>query len=65
MNSFIIELDKNCEIYYRYGNYSPAVSMKGAIIAHYGADDAYVHFKLKDNRMLIISLSHIVGIHYE
>lgn len=65
MKSFLIELDKNCEIYYRYGSNSPAVSMKGAIIAHYSTDDAYVHFKLKDNRLIIISLSHIVAIIYE
>ncbi|SEN88066.1 hypothetical protein SAMN05518847_104379 [Paenibacillus sp. OV219] len=65
MNPFIIEQDKNCEIYYRYGNYSPAVSMKGTIIAYYNTEDAYLHFKLKNNRLMVISLSHIVGINYD
>jgi urease accessory protein UreE len=54
-----IELDKECEIMYRFGNRSSKI--KGTIIA-YNLENNYIRVEIKNNRVLIISLSHILEI---
>lgn len=52
-------------MHYRFGTNRPAVGMKGIILAHYGTEEAYVHFKMKNNKTMVVSVSHIVDITYE
>jgi hypothetical protein len=64
IREFMINLETDCEVTYRYGNQSRV--MRGTIISHYQTEDEYIRFKLiKDSKVLVISLSHIVEIKYQ
>jgi hypothetical protein len=64
MRQFTIEVDTDCELTYRYANGTVSAPIKGTILAFYQPENEFITFKLKDGKILVISLTHIVSIKY-